>query len=118
MSPDSDFNFACSPALGTLPPCPPPGAPQPPAAVEVHFTCTAFGKAARGVLHVRTAVACYTFAVVGREPVYTPPDVAAMRPRVDDRLSRDVARSLAASLSPKRHNYQQANIAKARRGRY
>lgn len=116
ISEDSAFNFACKPERGTLPPCPSPGQPQPPAAVEVHFTCTDFGRVVHGTLHVHSACAQYTFALVGREPVYHPPEVASIRPKVDDRLSPDVARMLAASRAPKKTNFQQANIAKARRG--
>jgi hypothetical protein len=115
IAPDSPFNFTCSPVCKQLQPCPTPGQPTPPAPVQVHFTCIEFGKTLHGMLRVHTAQAEYSFAIIGRQPMYRPPDPSHTMHKVDDRLKPEIVHLMAANRQAgRRRKYIKDNIARTK----
>jgi hypothetical protein len=116
MSADSPINLDCSPTSGTLQPRSPPGQPQPSAPVHVHFTCRDFGKTIQGTLNVHTKALQYTFRVLGRQPTYLPPDLAATAPKVDTHLAPGLQEKLSSrkTIPSAKKNFQLSNITKTR----
>jgi hypothetical protein len=83
----------------------------------VHFTCNEYGKTHQGTLHVRTQWAEYSFALVGRLPVYEPPDPLNTMHKVDDRLSPDLVRLMVTNREVvRRRKYLLDNISKTKTG--
>jgi hypothetical protein len=79
--------------------------------IHVTFTCKDFGKTAKGVLNVWTSEGQFTYAIVGRQPDYSPPDTVS---RVSARLDPQVEKAMLERK--KLTNHIRRNMLAAKRG--